>query len=377
MNRLIRFTPFRQMARGYSALLGIHGSLTGLHKSIDVSTRALLEIKEALSGFRGTEPVAAPQIAGRDLVCKWFNFPESAGGFLVLPAKSTDPIVVEYLERTDSNSYMLDILGQTTRAGDQVIDLGCHVGTFSIGAAAMGRKVLSVDASQFHIALVRHSRDVNRFSNLEISHAAISRREGTIRFIENGLWGAIDFEGSSSETVEVQSKGLDRIVEEHGIGQVKFMKMDIEGGEVDAIITGQKMLARDQPIIWYESNGSTASISGNSVRALRSLLETMGYRTFRVEGDRWIYQPPSRIQPEMWVDMLALSERDQAKYADRISTEWSRSSIVEICRKWASLPYENTRRYLLAEINLHREEFSGDSEILKIRAALEDEFRTE
>jgi hypothetical protein len=118
------------------------------------------------------------------------------------------------------------------------------------------------------------------------------------------------------------------------------MKMDIEGSEVDALTTGRKMLTRDQPIIWYESNGSTASMSGNSVPALRRLLETMGYRTFRVEGDRWIYQSPDCIQPEMWVDMLTLSERDQASYADRISTEWNPESVVQLCRKWASLPYE-------------------------------------
>jgi FkbM family methyltransferase len=324
------------MARGYSALLGIHGALTGIHKSVDDSARALLHIKEALPDFKGTEPVSAAQIAGRDLACKWFTFPESSGGFLVLPATSTDPIVVEYLERTESNAYMLEVLSQTTRTGDRVIDLGCHVGTFSIGAAAMGRKVLSVDASRLHIALIKHSRDINRFFDLQTAHAAISRREGTVRFIENGLWGAIDFEGKSSSTVEVQAKGLDRLLEEHDIGHVKFMKMDIEGGEVDAITTGQKMLTRDQPIIWYESNGSTASISVNSVPALRRLLETMGYRTFRVEGDRWIYQSPDCIQPEMWVDMLALSERDQAKYADRISDEWNPESLVQLCRKWAS-----------------------------------------
>jgi FkbM family methyltransferase len=268
---------------------------------------------------------------------------------------------------------MLEILSQTTPTGDRVIDLGCHGGTFSIGAAAMGRKVLSVDASRLHIALIKHSRDINRFSDLQIAHAAISGREGTVRFVENGLWDAIDFEGKSSATVEVQAKGLDRILEDHDIAHVRFMKMDIEGSEVDALTTGRKMLTRDQPIIWYESNGSTASMFGNSVPALRRLLETMGYRTFRVEGDRWIYQSPDCIQPEMWVDMLALSEHDRASYADRISTEWDPESVVQLCRKWASLPYENTRCYLLAEIDLRRDEFGADSEILKIRAALANE----
>lgn len=373
MNGLTRFTPFRQIARSYSALLGIQNALTQLHRSVDDNTRALLDIKETLPGLKDTEPLCAAHIAGQDLACKWFTFPESSGAFLVLPATSTDPIVVEYLQRTDSNAYMLEVLSQTTRAGDRVIDLGCHVGTFSIGAAAMGRKVLSVDASRLHVALVTHSRDINRFANLQISHAAISRRDGTVRFIENGLWGAIDFEGNASTTVEVQAKGLDRIIEEHAIGQVKFMKMDIEGGEADAITTGQKMLNRDQPVIWYESNGSTASIAGNSVPALRRLLETIGYRTYRVEGDRWIYQPPDCIQPEMWVDMLALGERDQARYADRISSDWHPDSIVQLCRKWASLPYENTRRYLLAELDLHRDEFPADGELGRIRAALEQE----
>jgi FkbM family methyltransferase len=350
--------------------------------------QTLVEIRDAVSTLAPSAPViveapAAPvvsealPIAGKDLNCRYFDFPEQSSAFLVLPAVSDDPVVAAYLERRELNSYMLDVLSETTKAGDQVIDLGCHVGTFSIGASAMGRKVLSVDASLFHLSLVAHSKDINRFPQLRLSYAAISQHEGTVRFVENGLFGSIDFAGDSSSAVETPAKGLDRLVDEHGISSVRFLKMDIEGAEFDAIVTGQTLLHRDRPVIWYESNGPTLVQAGHSVDELRVLLERHGYRTFRVEGDRWIYAPPGQIQPEMWVDMLALSERDQKRFAHRISTEWHPADVLNKCVEWANTPHLSTRRYLLSEINAHRFDATMSDEILEIGATLGKEFPAE
>lgn len=379
-------TPFRQIARAYSALLNVSNALSILPEALRNHQQALVEIRDAVSTLAPREPVnvaapAAPAvdfetfpIAGKDLICRYFDFPEQSSAFLVLPPVSNDPVVSAYLERRELNSYMLEVLSETTEAGDQVIDLGCHVGTFSIGASAMRRKVLSVDASLFHLSLVGHSKDINRFSQLRLSYAAISQREGTVRFIENGLFGSIDFAGDSSGAVETPAKGLDRIIDEHGIGPVRFLKMDIEGAEFDAIVTGQKLLNRDKPVIWYESNGPTLIQAGRSVDELRILLEQHGYRTFRVEGDRWVYAPPGQIQPEMWVDMLALSERDQERFAHRISNEWLPGDVTKKCIEWANTPHESTRRYLLGEINAHRYDAVMSDEILQIGTALERDF---
>jgi len=304
--------------------------------------------------FPGTRATAAADgrvsPAARDLVCKWFEFPEGAAAFLVLPAASSDPVVAEYLVGQPVNAYMLDILALTTLPGDQVVDLGCHVGTFSIGAAAMGRNVVAVDASPFHIKLVGHSRDINRLAGVRLFHAAIALTEGVVRFTENGLFGAIDFAGTNTSAVEVPARGLGAILAQAAAEPVRFLKMDIEGAEVDAVLTGLDILRRDRPVIWYESNGPTLLQAGRSVVELRQLLEAEDYRTYRVEGERWVYAPPDQIQPEAWVDVLALSAADRQLYAARIDETWGAAAVLEKCRVWADLPYPSTRVHLRGEI---------------------------
>lgn len=307
-----------------------------------------------------------------DLVCKWQTYPGDASAFLVLPARTDDPIVEAYLRGETPNRYMAEVLDETTAQGDRVVDLGCHVGTFSVAAAAMGRKVTAVDASARHVALVRHSRDLNHFANLEIHHAAISRRAGTVSFLENGLFGAIDFSDSDASAVGVQACGVDDLIREQAGAPVRFLKMDIEGAEYDALVTGNRLLSEDKPIILYESNGPTLNISGHSVQEVREKLESLGYRVFRMEGDRWIYSPPEQVQPEAWVDMLALGESDQTRWASRIEWQWQPKAILRKCQEWAALPYGNTRDHLLAEIRQRVFDPAIDDDISKIRLQLEE-----
>jgi FkbM family methyltransferase len=317
-------------------------------------------------------PAAPPSVVlgDNDLVCKWLPFAPGAEAFLVLPATTTDPIVRLYLRNEMENAYMLERLEQTTVAGDAVVDLGCHVGTFCIGAAAMKRRVLAVDAARSHVDLVERSRAMNGFENLTIVHGVISREHGSVPFKEDGLFGAIDF-NARTDSPSVETLRLDDLVSEFRHDSVRFLKMDIEGSEFDALMTGRALLERDRPVILFESNDPTLRLAGHSVREVRELLEAWDYKVFRVEGDRWVYSPPEQMQPEAWVDMLALSSADQKRWYDRIEWHWPESTMVHRCREWAGLPYPNTRAYLLTEIRSRDFDVSIREQMAQIAEQLE------
>jgi FkbM family methyltransferase len=322
------------------------------------------------------EPPAAPAappdvvLGDADLVCKRLAFAPDASAFLVLPAKTTDPVVRLYLRGEMENAYMLARLGQTTVPGDSVVDLGCHVGTFAVGAAAMNRRVLALDAAPLHIDLVERSRAMNGFSNLTVVHAVISMQPGAVPFKEAGLFGAVDFTPGADAPL-VRAVRLDDLVSEFGQGPVRFLKMDIEGSEFDALMTGRTLLERDRPVILFESNDPTLRLAGHSVREVRELLEQWDYKVFRVEGDRWVYAPPEQMQPEAWVDMLALSSADQERWRDRLDWQWPEPALAQRCREWAALPYPNTRAYLLAEIRSRDFDASIRDEIAQVAEQLE------
>jgi len=296
---------------------------------------------------------AGALLSERDLLCKWIALDQETGMFLVLPVTTDDPVVAAYLRGQPTNAYMLDFLRLVTDIGDQVVDLGAHVGTFAIGAAVSGRRVIAVDANRQHIALLDRSIKINGLDNVVLCHGAIAAGEGVVRFREDGLFGAVDYSGNSSGTIPVPAKRLDDVIENLGRGRVRLLKMDIEGSEFDAILTGERLFAQDRPMVWFESNGPTLRNAGNSIEELRSLFERYGYRCFRQEGERWIYAPPEQIQPEAWVDMFAMCEPDWSRWSARIDWSWSPNLILEKSRQWAALPHEHTRDHLLAQIEAH------------------------
>jgi FkbM family methyltransferase len=293
-------------------------------------------------------------VAGpNDLICKLQRFPGGAAAYIVLPVHSADPIVESYLNGEPANEYMLEIMAETTKPGDRVLDLGSHVGTFAIGAAAMGRHVTAVDASALHSALLRHSIAINHFESMTVRQAAISEQSGSVRYAGDNLFGAVDFSGAATGTIAVPACGVDRLVEETGGQPVAFIKMDIEGSEIDALRSGRRTLTRDGPLILFESNGTMLGKAGHSVADLRHLFAELGYRVFRIEGERWIHAPPDQVQPEEWVDMLALTDAHQRQWESRIDWDWTPDAILEKCRVWAELPHPNTRLHLLAEMRRH------------------------
>lgn len=300
-----------------------------------------------------------------DLICKYIEFANYKCGYIAVPASSNDPIVKEYLDNRAANDYMLTALAATSDVGDLVIDLGCHVGTFSIGAALMERGVIAVDANPKHVDWVTKSGHINGFKHFVVINKAITADPRPVKFDPNGLFGAIDYDGRANNPILVETARLDAIVSAHARGRrIAFLKMDIEGAELEALQTAGKLLRKDAPVIWFESNGMTLEKAGTSVPEFRSFLEKNDYKVFRVENEAWIYAPPSQIQPEAWVDMIALSSKDQRRFADRLKFEWDPAQLLERCEFWAALPYPNTKVYLANEI-LRRELPSSVSDRLQ------------
>jgi FkbM family methyltransferase len=213
----------------------------------------------------------------------------------------------------------------------------------------MGRRVLAIDASQRHIDLIDISRRVNELSLLSPVRRAITREDGEVGFCENGLFSAVDFTGGSDAAVMVPSERLSSLLGRYGFNYLHLIKMDIEGSELIALESISQVLeCEDGPAIIYESNEETFRSAGYSVPEFRRWLEARGYRTFRVEGSRWVYAPPEQPQPELWVDVLALKPFHQRRFADAIDEFWDHDVMRDRFRIWGSLPHDSTRNHVIS-----------------------------
>jgi FkbM family methyltransferase len=312
---------------------------------------------------------------------------------LALPQPSTDPVVNAYAAGNPLNGYLVDLLQRFTQAGDRVLDLGCHVGTLSVPAAALGRRVLAVDASPLHVEAVRRAAQRNRLDDLAVRWCAVADTDGEIDFNENGLWGMVrpqtlratprDEAGREARGASpalppsagaVAARRADTLLGEAGWSAVEFVKMDVEGSELAAIESLGDVLASDRaPVVVYESNGMTFEIFGYDIARVRSRLEQLGYITCRVEGARLVYCPPSELQPEAWLDVVALPPRLQR--SGDVVRAWDREAMVRRCLEWGTNEHRNVRQYLQRAFASSGEYPRDDRRIASLRRDLDREFQ--
>lgn len=124
---------------------------------------------------------------------------------------------------------------------DVFVDLGCNIGLLSLIIAKLNPRVrvLAFDASALAIECLRKAIAANNLTNLQAFHAAVgSEAAKSVCFYSNGKDASCLVEEglNSSNRVRDNSVGkikIDDIFDSplFAVDRVKYLKMDIEGGE--------------------------------------------------------------------------------------------------------------------------------------------------
>lgn len=226
---------------------------------------------------------------------------------LAIDAGAKDPISLTYAEGAFVNQSLVHLMLQLTTGGDTVLDLGAHIGTFTLAAAAAGRRVIALEASPANVALVRASIARNGFDQARVIHAAVSSRPGILEFCPHGPFGCVRTAAWDLPSIRVPAVAVDSLLEQLGVARVDFIKMDVEGSEMEAIRGMSGLLARpDAPPILFESNGHTLAFYDQTPRKLLGALEDLGYRHYYLEDDRILPFRSDDFQPVTVADFLAV-----------------------------------------------------------------------
>lgn len=245
----------------------------------------------------------------------------------------------------------IEYLQASTPRGGRVLDLGTHVGTFTLAAAALGYEVIGVEASPQNASLLRASLQYNGFDRVHLVNAAVSDRPGTLEFSQAGPYGHVGAPDAGQTSVSVPALSIDDLLAERGWDRVDFLKMDIEGSEIAGLKGMPRLLsAPDAPTIFVESNGHTLRFFDESPAHLKAVLAGYGYRSYLIELGRLCPVQPDDFQPITCVDYLALKRS---------------TPVLDVCRVDRPLTF----RELVVRIT-HSAHSSHDSERLYIANAL-------
>lgn len=350
-----------QLARAVATVDEAFGTIDRARDEVD-DTLGRLPALEGRLRQRAARPdvsAAAPNLDAPG----WVEAEVSVGDVefrVVLDGSMHDPVTSNLAAGRASDEHLVELMLQLVRPGSHVVDLGAHVGVFSLAAAAAGCGVLAVEASPANAALCRASASRNGFHDLRIVNAAAGDTAGVIEFEANGPWGHIAWDGEGEvATIPVPAVTVDELLAAFAWPTPGFVKMDVEGSELKAIEGMRHLLeGPDAPPVLFESNGHALAFAGATPRDLLDAFESLGYATYLVDRARLTRVDPDQTQIETVAECLAVKRRPPGlggwEVRPAMTTEDTLLKVVAECRH----PNPDCRAYIARTLA------SFDSEIL-------------
>lgn len=161
-----------------------------------------------------------------------------------------------------------------------IIDCGSHIGTFSIAPVIEGKTVLLIEAADKNIECLQQT--FKPFTNAIVEHAIILDQASPCNFShEGGPFGSVQ----PSVVGNRQSTTIDALCDKHHIDKVSFIKYDIEGYEIEALLGSKRTLEHNKPLLILEVNGHCLRIRDKTPYDIFDTLEQVGYYSFLKNSD--------------------------------------------------------------------------------------------
>ena len=183
------------------------------------------------------------------------------------------------------------------RDGDVAIDVGAHIGFFTIELAqTVGARghVYAFEPLPSNAALLEQSIRENYYeSRVTLERSAVSDRSGTgtLRFAAQSLntGGAFLSEGSVEGLGALSASTVRTVrLDDYNLRRpVRLIKMDVEGAEPSVVAGARTLIARDRPVIISEVHPEQlARVSSRSPADYLEQLSGLGLQPHRIEGSR-------------------------------------------------------------------------------------------
>lgn len=192
--------------------------------------------------------------------------------------------------------HELSVLRSFISPGVTVVDVGANIGTHTLPFSRWvgNGRVMAIEGQPAISEILRLNCRQNGCSNVDVVNAICSAKRGHVEFrsdyTSDENFGGISFADARSSTRRAVCRWLDRLRGStvasipvitldnlcRGL-TVSFIKLDIEGMELDALRGGRALITRCHPVIFFEQN-NTARLSETY-----DYLTGVGYQMFWLE----------------------------------------------------------------------------------------------
>ncbi len=137
-----------------------------------------------------------------------------------------------------------------------VLDIGASIGAVTAALAKRfpGGQVVAFEAAPSVHRSLRETVQRSTGARISVVESGVSSQPGVMRFHEDGNGSGWGFLSEELGGISVPVTTVDDAVTSLGIDRVDFIKIDVEGSELDVLKGASKTLTRDLPILVFEVN---------------------------------------------------------------------------------------------------------------------------
>lgn len=228
---------------------------------------------------------------------------QTVGGVDVYYNEKSGCPVIDYLKRGilygTGNAELLESL---LIDDGIVLDCGGHIGTFSVPMSKY-RHVLCVEGSENNFECLK--KTFENSSSVDVVHAILSDSIKKCGFNDNGAFGhSIDGDQYTTSTIDSLCEGL----------KVAGIKLDIEGGEIEALLGATKTLEESNPPILMEINGWCLYNIKKLPQDLISVVNNLGYNVYLQLGSDLFLVDKNKKFPMCVCDVVCIHKSKVGNY---------------------------------------------------------------
>jgi len=181
-----------------------------------------------------------------------------------------------------------------------VYDIGAFHGILTLFFSRSAKAVISYEPNTHNNKRLHENLKLNGVRNVTVRKIGIGSEAKHARMVFSRLMpgGAsvepnvatqIAQQGLDTRTEDIQITTLDQDIGEQSLPAPEFIKIDIEGFELEALRGARETLTRHRPALFLEMHGDTLNEKKHKVAAIVSYLEQLNY------GDIFHVQTGTRI----------------------------------------------------------------------------------
>ena len=153
--------------------------------------------------------------------------------------------------------YKVEAFTRNYVKGSVFFDIGAHFGYFSAIAAVLNEgegRIFAFEPRPMNTRFFRKHMKLNGFENVTLFQTAVGETDGEVLF--DSRHGSASGFVSPKGNTRIRQVSIDRMVKDNTLPPPDFIKIDVEGGEIEALKGMKDVIAAHRPKIIVATHNS-------------------------------------------------------------------------------------------------------------------------